>query len=93
MRAEWKKRSGLDRRSFALVKLAALITRDAPAPHLNPGPGARAVRGPYRHCLLPGRLERRRPAIARFAPAYADQNEHDHQALLHAVNSGRLTAE
>jgi len=32
-------------------------------------------------------------AIARFAPAYADQNERDHQALLDAVKSGRITAE
>jgi uncharacterized protein (DUF2252 family) len=32
-------------------------------------------------------------AIAQFAQAYADQNERDHQALVEAVNSGRLTAE
>jgi Uncharacterized protein conserved in bacteria (DUF2252) len=32
-------------------------------------------------------------AITRFAAAYADQNERDHQALLDAVASGRLTAE
>ncbi len=32
-------------------------------------------------------------AIAQFAAAYADQNEKDHQALVHAVKSGRLTAE
>jgi len=32
-------------------------------------------------------------AIARFAVAYADQNERDHQSLLDAVASGRLTAE
>jgi uncharacterized protein (DUF2252 family) len=32
-------------------------------------------------------------AIARFAPVYADQNERDHQALLDAVKSGRITAE
>jgi uncharacterized protein (DUF2252 family) len=32
-------------------------------------------------------------AIAQFAQAYADQNERDHQALVDAVNSGRLTAE
>lgn len=30
LRAQWKDRSGLDRRSFALVKLAALIALDAP---------------------------------------------------------------
>ena len=30
LRAEWKERSGLDRRSYALVKLAALIALDAP---------------------------------------------------------------
>ena len=30
MRAEWKDRSGLDRRSFALVKVASLIALDAP---------------------------------------------------------------
>ncbi len=30
LRAEWKDRSGLDARSFALVKLAALIALDAP---------------------------------------------------------------
>ena len=32
-------------------------------------------------------------AIAQFASAYADQNERDHQALVDAVASGRLTAE
>jgi uncharacterized protein (DUF2252 family) len=32
-------------------------------------------------------------AITRLAAAYADQNERDHQALLDAVASGRLTAE
>jgi uncharacterized protein (DUF2252 family) len=32
-------------------------------------------------------------AIARFAPAYADQNERDHQAVVDAVKSGRITAE
>ncbi len=31
--------------------------------------------------------------IAEFAAAYADQNERDHQALVDAVTSGRLTAE
>ena len=32
-------------------------------------------------------------AIADFASAYADQNERDHQALVDAVASGRITAE
>jgi uncharacterized protein (DUF2252 family) len=32
-------------------------------------------------------------AIARFAAAYADQNERDHQSLLGAVAAGRITAE
>ncbi len=32
-------------------------------------------------------------AITQFAVAYADQNEHDHQALVDAVRSGRITAE
>jgi Uncharacterized protein conserved in bacteria (DUF2252) len=32
-------------------------------------------------------------AITRFAAAYADQNERDHQALVDAVDSGRITAE
>ena len=32
-------------------------------------------------------------AITRFAAAYADQNERDHQALVDAVASGRITAE
>ena len=32
-------------------------------------------------------------AIARFATAYADQNERDHQALVDAAKSGRITAE
>jgi uncharacterized protein (DUF2252 family) len=32
-------------------------------------------------------------AIADFAAAYADQNERDHQALVDAVNAGRITAE
>jgi uncharacterized protein (DUF2252 family) len=31
-------------------------------------------------------------AIARFAVAYADQNERDHKALVDAVNAGQLTA-
>ena len=32
-------------------------------------------------------------AIQEFAAAYADQNERDHQALLDAIESGRITAE
>jgi uncharacterized protein (DUF2252 family) len=32
-------------------------------------------------------------AITQFASSYADQNERDHQALVNAVASGRLTAE
>jgi uncharacterized protein (DUF2252 family) len=32
-------------------------------------------------------------AIAQFATAYADQNERDHQSLVDAVKSGRITAE
>ncbi len=32
-------------------------------------------------------------AIERFAETYADQNERDHQALLQAIASGRVTAE
>src|SRR4249920_3652962 len=32
-------------------------------------------------------------AIADFSSAYADQNEQDYQALVDAVNSGRLVAE
>jgi uncharacterized protein (DUF2252 family) len=32
-------------------------------------------------------------AIAKFATAYADQNERDHQALIDAVKSSRITAE
>jgi uncharacterized protein (DUF2252 family) len=32
-------------------------------------------------------------AIAKFAVTYADQNERDHQALIDAVKSGRITAE
>jgi uncharacterized protein (DUF2252 family) len=32
-------------------------------------------------------------AIAQFAVAYADQNERDHQSLVDAVKSGRITAE
>ena len=32
-------------------------------------------------------------AIAKFAAAYADQNERDHQGLVDAVKSGRITAE
>jgi uncharacterized protein (DUF2252 family) len=31
-------------------------------------------------------------AVARFAVAYADQNEHDYKSLLEAVASGRITA-
>ena len=32
-------------------------------------------------------------AITQFVAAYADQNERDHQALVDAVASGRITAE
>ena len=32
-------------------------------------------------------------AVAQFAAAYADQNERDHQALVDAAASGRITAE
>ncbi len=40
-----------------------------------------------------GGSDRFEQAIARFAAAYADQNERDHQALLAAVASGRISAE
>ena len=32
-------------------------------------------------------------AVSKFAVAYADQTEKDHQALLDAINSGRIVAE
>jgi predicted alpha/beta hydrolase len=32
-------------------------------------------------------------AIAKFAAAYADQNERDYEALVDAAKSGRITAE
>ena len=32
-------------------------------------------------------------ALVRFSRAYAEQNERDYQALVAAVNSGRITAE
>jgi hypothetical protein len=32
-------------------------------------------------------------AIARFAEAYADQNERDHVALVEAIDNGRIPAE
>ena len=32
-------------------------------------------------------------AIAKFASAYADQNERDYRALVDAAKSGRITAE
>ena len=32
-------------------------------------------------------------AVQEFATAYADQNERDHQSLLDAIASGRITAE
>ena len=32
-------------------------------------------------------------AVREFAEAYADQNERDHQSLLDAIASGRITAE
>ena len=32
-------------------------------------------------------------AITQFAAAYADQNQRDHQELVNAVATGRLTAE
>jgi uncharacterized protein (DUF2252 family) len=40
-----------------------------------------------------GRSDRFDQAIARFADAYAEQNEQDHEALLRAIRSGRLAAE
>jgi len=39
-----------------------------------------------------GKSTRLDKAIARFAQAYADQNERDYQALLEAINSGRIQA-
>ena len=32
-------------------------------------------------------------AVQEFATAYADQNERDHQSLVDAIASGRITAE
>jgi hypothetical protein len=42
------------------------------------------------HRAVPDRVAQ---AITRFAAAYADQNERDHQSLLDAVAAGRLNAE
>ncbi|MGY0488101.1 DUF2252 domain-containing protein [Streptomyces sp. WG-D5] len=39
-----------------------------------------------------GRSDRFDQALARFAEAYADQNERDHEALAAAVRDGRVTA-
>ena len=39
-----------------------------------------------------GNSDRFDQALARFAEAYADRNERDHQALLDAVKAGRVTA-
>ncbi|HEY3828675.1 MAG TPA: DUF2252 domain-containing protein [Solirubrobacteraceae bacterium] len=44
-------------------------------------------------CSYLGRGDSFDRALARFAETYADQNEHDHQALVEAVASGRVTAE
>ena len=63
------------------------------AVRVGAGAGARPVRGPDRDRRLPRRLRRLRQALTQFAAAYADQNERDHQALVDAVASGRLTAE
>ena len=40
-----------------------------------------------------GRGDAFETALARFAEAYADQNERDHQALVKAIRSGRVTAD
>jgi hypothetical protein len=40
-----------------------------------------------------GKGDRADRAFARFARAYADQTEADHQALRKAVNAGRFPAE
>ena len=54
----------------------------------------RALRRPYRDRLLPRRRRRLRPRdrglICQIR--YADQNEHDYEAFVTAVRSGRLTA-
>jgi hypothetical protein len=40
-----------------------------------------------------GKSDRFDRAIADFSAAYADQNERDHEAIVQAVRSGRLTAQ
>jgi NAD(P)H-dependent flavin oxidoreductase YrpB (nitropropane dioxygenase family) len=40
-----------------------------------------------------GNSDRFDRAIATFAEVYADQNERDHAALQHAVDTGRVAAE
>ena len=55
--------------------------------------GPRALRRPDRHRAYLGGSGVFDKAITQFAAAYADQNERDHQALIDAVASGRITAE
>ena len=55
--------------------------------------GACLFRGPDCHAAYLGGSDVLDQAITQFAAAYADQNERDHQALVDAVTSGRLTAE
>jgi Uncharacterized protein conserved in bacteria (DUF2252) len=60
---------------------------------MDPGPGSRAFRRSDRDRRLPRRGARFEEALASFAEAYADQNEHDYRAFAAAVESGRIEAE
>jgi Uncharacterized protein conserved in bacteria (DUF2252) len=73
---------------------------DAPGGHddlrravrVDPGPGARPLRGPHRLGAYLGGSDRFDQAIADFAETYADQNELDYAALQAAVKEGKAEA-
>ena len=59
---------------------------------VDPGPGARPLRGPRALAAYLGGSGAFDQAIADFAETYADQNERDYAALQAAVKDGRAEA-
>ncbi len=60
---------------------------------VDSSPGACPLRRPCRHRLLCGGKVAFPQALARFAAAYAVQNDTDHQALVRAIANGTVAAD
>ena len=84
---DWKLSADIDlMQPDALAHLRPIVWVDS-------SPGACPLGRPCRHRRLHGRSDIFPQALARFAAAYADQNDADHQALVRAIANGTVAAD